>query len=185
MGVYDVNTGAYLGNVASVTSANSFTLDRSPGDRTGATLLVSAYGGCGPADYFGGGPGVSTGSPSLPYWDNCIWGSRNVKVTGNTFSMNSGTVTGCTTAANKCGVQYLSAFNAGVPSLMQYFDSYQTYITLASGGLGDVFSGNAYTWTGTGAWQFTSGTYGNNGATLTWAQWQGAPNGQDAGSTSG
>ena len=113
MAVYNLATNAYLGDIATVTSANAFTLNTSPGDVSGAALYVSAYGGRGPADYFGAGPGVSTGTPSAPYWDNCIWGSRNVKVSGNVFSMSASTVTGCTTA-NKCGYQYLSAFNAGI-----------------------------------------------------------------------
>jgi hypothetical protein len=153
---------------------------------SGAALYVSAYGGCGPADYFGAGPGVSTGTPSAPYWDNCIWGSRNVSVSGNEFSTTAATVTGCATAANFCGFEYLSSFNAGTPTLMQYWASMQDYITLASGGLGDVFSGNAYTWSGSGAWQFTEGDFGNNNThTLTRSQWQGSPNGQDAGSTFG
>ena len=186
MAVYNLATNAYLGDIATVTSANAFTLNTSPGDVSGAALYVSAYGGCGPADYFGAGPGVSTGTPSAPYWDNCIWGSRNVKVSGNVFSMSASTVTGCTTA-NKCGYQYLSAFNAGVQPLLRYFGTYQTYITHAFGGLGDVWSGNAYTWSGggPGAWVFTTGTSGNDGSTLTQSQWQGSPNNQDAGSSFG
>ena len=170
-----------------MTSANAFTLTTSPGNVSGAALYVSSYGGCGPADYFGGGPGVSTGAPSNPYWDNCIWGSRNISVSGNVFAMNAGTVTGCTNA-NRCGFQYLSAFNACVQPLLLYFGTYQTYITQASGGLGDVWSGNAYTWSGggPGAWQFTGGTYANNGTSiLSQSQWQGSPNNQDAGSTFG
>ncbi|MCW2930019.1 MAG: right handed beta helix region family protein [Actinomycetia bacterium] len=186
MAVYNAGTAAYLGNVSAVTSAHSFTLTGSPGAVTGAQLVLSAYGGCGPADYFGASaPGASSGTPSGPYWDNCIWGSRNVDVTNNKFAMSASAVTGCTTGANLCGYQYSATFNAGVPSLMGYWDSMQSYVTLASGGLGNVFSGNAYTWSGSGAWTFTQGDAGNgNGNTMTWSQWQGAPNGQDAGSTS-
>ena len=55
MAVYDQTSGHYLGNIATVTSANSFTLIGLPGNESGASLMVSAYGGCGPADYYGGG----------------------------------------------------------------------------------------------------------------------------------
>jgi hypothetical protein len=184
MAVYN-QTGGYLGNVATVTSANSFTLNDSPGNVTGASLVLSAYGGCGPADYYGASsPGALSGTPSEPYWDHCIWGSRNVLVNGNQFNMNASAVTGCATSANLCGYQYVGSFNPGIPALMTYWGTMQDYITLASGGLGDVFSGNAYAWSGPGGWTFTQGDVGNgSGNTATWAQWQGSPDDQDAGST--
>jgi parallel beta-helix repeat protein len=186
MAAYNLTTGAYLGNIATVASAHSFTLNDSPGNVTGASLMVSAYGGCGPADYFGGALGTASGTPTADYWDNCNYGSRNVEVSGNELSTGSAAVTGCTTAANLCGFEYLSSFNAGVPVLMRFWSSMQSYITLATGGLGDVFADNAYTWDGLGGWQFTAGAFGNNNTdTLTQAQWQGSPNGQDAGSTFG
>jgi hypothetical protein len=67
---------------------------------------------------------------------------------------------------------------------MQWFDSYTTYIADASGGLGNVFSGNTYTWTGGGygSWQFEAGQQTH---AVTRTQWQAAPYGQDAGSTFG
>lgn len=184
MGVWN-QAGTYLGNVATVASANAFTLTDSPGNVSGASLVLSADGGCGPADYFGASaPGDLSGTPSEAYWDHCIWGSRNVTVDNNQFNMDAATVTGCTTLANLCGYQYAGSFNPGIPVLMQYWSPMQDYITLASGGLGDVFSGNAYVWAGTGDWTWTQGDVGNgSGNTQTWAQWQGSPNDQDAGST--
>jgi Right handed beta helix region len=182
MAVYDENSGAFLGTVASVSSAHSFTLNRAPGNRTGSTLLLSAYGGCGPADYYGGGPGVSSGQPRAAYWDNCLWASRNVTVRGNTFAINASTVQGCTTARNMCGFMENAAFNAGQPKLMQFWDSYPNYIAKASGGLGNVWSQNTYTWSGPGAWRFWAGTQGNE---VSQQQWQAAPYEQDAGSTFG
>lgn len=181
MAVYDLKSGAFLGTVATVTSATAFSLSRPPGDDTGASLLLSAYGGCGPADYFGGGLGVSSGIPSDRYWDNCIWGSRNVTVSGNAFSLDAGTVTGCTMSA-MCGVMAAIAFNAGVPALMQFFDSYQKYIADAFGGLGNVWSGNSYTWIGgsPGGWRFQAGA---QGTAVTQAQWRASPYRQDVGST--
>lgn len=181
MAVYDLKSGAFLGTVATVTSPTAFGLSRSPGDKSGASLLLSAYGGCGPADYFGGGLGASSGAPSDRYWDNCIWGSRNVTISGNAFSLDAGAVTGCTMTA-MCGVMAAVAFDAGVPALMQFFDSYQKYIANASGGLGNIWSGNAYIWTGggPGGWQFRGGA---QGTALTRAQWQASPFGQDPGSS--
>ena len=180
MAVYDLDSGAFLGTVAGVTSPRTFTLSRSAGHKTGATLLLSAYGGCGPADYYGGRLGVKSGRPLADYWDNCIWGSRNVIVSGNSFSMDAGKVTDCT-IADLCGYQAAIAFNAGVPPLMGFWNSYQAYIGDASGGLGDVWSDNTYSWSGggPGQWQFQAGQQGRR---VTRAQWQAAPYRQDAGS---
>ena len=98
MAVFDMNAGTLLGTVAATPAptATSFTLTRAPGNATGVRLLVSAYGGCGPADYFGGALNTASGHPAARYWDNCIWGSRNITVTGNTFSLNAASVNGCT-----------------------------------------------------------------------------------------
>jgi parallel beta-helix repeat protein len=180
MAVYDQNSGDFLGTVASVSSAHSFTLSDTPASETGATLLLSAYGGCGPADYYGGKPGVATGDPKAMYWDNCVWGSRNITVTGNLFSTDASTVTGCETAANLCGYMMAAAFNAGVPKLMGFFDAYQTYIANATGGLGNAWSDNTYQWSGSGGWQFVAGAQGN---VVSRAAWRAAPYHQDAGST--
>lgn len=182
MAVYNQNTGAFLGTVASVTSAKRFTLDRSPGNETGAMLLLSAFGGCGPADYYGGRPGAATGQPSADYWDNCIWGSRNVAVKDNVFSIDAGVVRGCETAKNLCGYMENAAFNPGEVRLLQFWDSYQNYIAEASGGLGNVWSDNTYIWSGggSGGWQFWAAVQGN---LVTRSQWQAPPYRQDAGST--
>jgi parallel beta-helix repeat protein len=183
MAVYNLNSGAFLGTVTAAAGARSFTLSRSHARQAGVTLLVSAYGGCGPADYYGGGPGRPSGRPAARYWDNCIWGSRNVTVSGNAFVMNAGRVQGCTTG-NMCGYMTAVAFNAGVPPLMQFFDAYSRYLPRASGGLGNAWSDNAYRWSGggPGAWQFQAGSQGSG---VTWQQWQAAPLGQDAGSSTG
>jgi parallel beta-helix repeat protein len=176
MAVYDENSGKFLGNIASVTSANSFTLSKSPGDETGASLLLSAYGGCGPADYYHGAPGIKSGTPKADYWDNCIWGSRNISVTGNTFSDDANDITGCTVTANLCGFMDAMAFNAGVPVLMGYWDNYVNQIANATGGLGNIWNSNTYT----GTWQFEAGAQGNQ---VTQNQWQSSPFNQDSGSS--
>ncbi len=182
MAVYDQNANAFLGTITAVTSANSFTLSGSPGNRSSASLLISAYGGCGPADYFGGDPGVASGQPSANYWDNCIWGSHNVTVSGNTFSLDASAVTGCNTT-NMCGYMTNEAFDAGVPQLVTYWQNYTGIVAKVTGGLNNVWSNNTYTWNGSGppsAWQFWAGDQGNH---VTQAAWQASPYGQDAGST--
>ena len=180
MAVFDISSGTVLGTVASVSSAHAFTLDRSPGDESGASLLLSAYGGCGPADYYGGGSGRKSGKPAANYWDNCIWGSRNITVSGNRFSSDANTITGCT-EKNMCGYMTAMAFNAGTPKLMQFFDAYTNLIANASGGLGNTWSGNTYSWTGggPGSWQFMAGSQGTH---VTQGQWTSAPYNQDRGS---
>jgi hypothetical protein len=177
MAVFDVSTGALLGTVASVQSANAFTLAVKASDASGVSVLLSAYGGCGAADYYHAGPGVRSGSPAAYYWDNCIWGSRNVVVSQNTFEMQSYKVTGCAAAA-LCGYMMAIAFNAGVPQLMQYFYNYPALIAKASGGLGNVWSANTYYWQGAaggGAWNFDAGLQGTQ---VSASQWRSL--GQDA-----
>jgi parallel beta-helix repeat protein len=180
---YDMNTAQYLGTIATVTSANAFTLSGSPGDRTGARLMISAYGGCGPADYFGGAHNVQSGQPAANYWDNCIWGTHDVTVSGNTFTMDAGAVTGCTVAA-ACGYNQNVAFLPGIPLLAQYFSAYDPLTIRATAGIGNVFTGNTYTWRGggPGGWSFNGPHFGFQ---ISQANWLAAPQSQDAGSTFG
>ena len=183
MVVYDQDSGAFLGTVAGVGSAHAFTLNREPGNMTGAMLLLSAYGGCAPADYYGGRPGTSSGQPRAAYWDNCLWGSRNVTVRNNVFAINASTVRGCRAAKNMCGFMENAAFNAGQPEALHAVLGFlPAYIAKASGGLGNVWSQNTYTWSGPGAWQFWAGTQENE---VSQKQWQAAPYEQDADSTFG
>jgi parallel beta-helix repeat protein len=182
MAVFNINTGALLGEVSSAASANSFTLRAPAAGVSGASLLLSAYGGCGPADYYKAGHGIKSGRPAALYWDNCVWGSQNVTVTGNTFEMQAFKVAGCSTQ-NMCGFMQTMAFNAGVPDLMQFFQSYPDLIARGDGGLGNVWRDNNYAWTGSGAdgtWHFMAGLQGSQ---IQFSQWQAAPYGQDAGST--
>ena len=187
MGVFDTDHGTFLGNVQTVTSANAFTLDRSPGNVSGIDLAVSAYGGCGIADYFGGGPGVTSGTPAALYWDNCIWGGRGVTVSGNTFTTQANNVRGCTTffvgnTDNLCGFQTAEANAPGISPFFAYWGNYETYVAHATGGIGNVWSSNTYTWVrngGTTAWRFNAGSFANIVPQSTWT----GTDGQDAGST--
>ena len=181
MAVFNQSSGAFLGNIASVTSAHAFTLSGSPGNETGAALVLSAYGGCGPADYYNGARNRQSGKPSADYWDNCIFGATNITVSGNVFSMNADSVAGCT-VANLCGFSAAFAFTPGVSKSQQYWEPYERLIANASDGLGNVFSHNAYSWSGggEGSWQFEAGSQGIH---VSFAQWGAAPYDQDAGST--
>lgn len=190
MKVFNQNTGAFLGTVLAspAPTHTTFTLNNSPGNVTGAQLVMSPTGGCGVADYYQGGPGVTSGTPAALYWDNCIWGNRGTTVSGNTFTMQANNVLGCTAPLidatdNLCGFQSAEAFNPGIPSFMLFWSNYTSLVQLASGGLGNVWSGNTYTWVrtsgGTSNWRFNAGNFANQ---VSLATWQGT-DGQDAGST--
>ncbi|MGO9198599.1 MAG: right-handed parallel beta-helix repeat-containing protein [Acidimicrobiales bacterium] len=176
--------------VASCSSANDCTLSTpATGSTTGDTVYLSAPGGCGYADLIGSKEGATSGRPAAHYWDNCLYATRNVAVSGNHFNMASDRVTGCT-AANLCGVIGVNDAGTGFPAAQ--FDIYNgssTYFTtnapLSTSPLGVVFTDNTYTWTGTGGsstWQFEAGNQGT-GADVTHARWTGSPCYQDAGSS--
>jgi hypothetical protein len=116
--------------------------------------------------------------PPAYYWDNCTLGSRDVTVSNNFFSIDASKVTGCT-EANDCGFQQAIAFNAKVPTLMQFFDAYPKVIANASRGVGNVWSQNTYSWSGggPGQWRFEAGLQGNR---VSLAQWLAPPYSQDA-----
>ncbi|MCW2930329.1 MAG: right handed beta helix region family protein [Actinomycetia bacterium] len=194
--------GTFLGNVAATPAPtqHSFALDGSAGTiniSSPTRIAMSAYGGCGIADYWRGGPvgggnssdpgtwtggpGGNSGKPEANYWDNCIWGSRNVTVSANTFVLETGKITGCLIAANMCGYMADEAFNAGVPPLWVFWDSYTNLIAKASGGLNNVWSDNTYTVSAgaTTGWQFWARSQGDQ---VTPTAWRDAY-GQDAGST--
>ena len=188
MAVFDTDHGTFLGNVATASSPNSFTLTGSPGNVTGVHLALSAYGGCGIADYYQGGPGIASGTPSANYWDNCIWGNRGITISGNTFIIQSNVILGCTTPIidntdNLCGFQSAEAFLPGISSFFSFWSNYSSLVHLASGGIGNVWSSNTYVWirkTGnTSNWRFNAGNFANQ---VPLSTWQGT-DGQDAGST--
>jgi hypothetical protein len=184
MSVYDMNSGKYVGTVAIVASAHSFTLSGSPGDERSASLLLSDTGGCGPADYHGAiSPGATSGTPAARYWDHCLWGSRNITVKDNYFSIDASTVDGCT-AANGCGFMEITGFDAGISTIDHTWFNLPTEMeTAARSGLNIRWSDNSYHWTGPGGWSFhagpQTGTY--DIPQFMWTH----TDGQDAGSTFG
>ena len=82
-----------------------------------------------------------------------------------------------------CGFTQLKDSNAGVPVLQEFWFPYASLIALASGGLGNVFSANAYKWDGggPGAWSFNAGPQNTFVSQATWQD----TDGQDSGSTFG
>lgn len=185
MYVYDQSTGKEVGTLASAASPNSFTLAAPPPGgsyATGDRLLLQQGGGCGFPDFADATrPGQVTGSPAAPYWDHCLWGSRNITVSGNYFSINAAQVSRCTNA-NGCGWMQQTVFNPGVATLDRLWFGMINDIKSATGGLNIVWSGNAYHWEGTGGWSFHSGLQGT-ADDITRAAW--LSEGQDSSSTFG
>jgi hypothetical protein len=172
--------------ISSCSSAHTCTLTTAAsGSTTGDDVSLSTAGGCGLYDLHGSSVNTASGSPSQVYWNNCVWGTFNVTVSGNDFNMASNSVTGCT-AATLCGVMGGTGYNAGLPSYWVIYGAYFiTNITIATSPLDNVWSHNCYAWTGSasnGAWAFETGAQGSEASQATW---QGATYNQDAGSTFG
>lgn len=168
--VYDQASGKRLGQIATVTSDTQFTLNDPPGDETGASLVISKYGGCGPADYYGASsPGQTSGSPSAYYWENCLFGAKNYTVKGNHFYLDASTVRPCT-RSDGCGGMAAIAFRPGIPTLMQYWWNYTNLIADSTSALNNVWSDNSYVWKGggPGGWDFVAGDQGNAVSQSTW-----------------
>ena len=179
--VYDQKSGKYLGQITTVTSDRQFTLNDSPGNESGASLVISKRGGCGPADYYGAGsPGQTSGSPPARYWDNCLYGAKNYTIKGNQFYLDASTVTPCT-GSNGCGGMAAIAFRPGIPVLMRYWWQYTNLIADSTSALNNVWSGNSYTWEGggPGGWDFVAGDQGH---VVSRSDWQRTYH-QDSGST--
>ena len=184
--------------ISSCASVHTCTLTTpATGSTTGDYIQVSPTGGCGMADLAGTTQGNA-------YWDNCLFGTFNVTVSSNTFSMASNSVTGCT-SSDYCGevdlINYASNFPSSVFDIYNgsaysctvgtntFNGYYACNMMLASSPLNNVFSDNTYSFTGSGgtgsgSWQFRAGP--NNGHTISHAVWDGTSSGdlrQDAGSS--
>ncbi|RUL77749.1 right-handed parallel beta-helix repeat-containing protein [Dyella choica] len=111
---------------------------------------------------------------NTPYFSDCRWKSQNVQVNNNVFSFSPSNIGSSCTPANGCGFQGLFSNWGSYPTWSPYQgDIVEQAITFSQG---NVFSGNTYT----GPWQFMAH---DQGVTLTSAQWQAAPYGQDANSS--
>jgi hypothetical protein len=173
--------------VASVTSPNHITLTTAAtGSGSGLEIDTGTPGGCGMYDLLGASPGSVTGSPAAKYYDNCIIaGAQGVAVSGNQFNLDSSTVTGCT-AAVLCGVMATISYTPGMGDYDQWnpygSTSYSPVMgTQLSESDHNVWTDNAYIWSGSAAWSFEVICQGGSGA-VSQAAWQGAPYDQDSGS---
>ena len=174
--------------VASVTSPNHITLTTAAtGSGSGLEIDTGTPGGCGMYDLLGASPGSVTGSPAAKYYDNCIIaGAQGVAVSGNQFNLDSSTVTGCT-AAVLCGVMATISYTPGMGDYDQWnpygSTSYSPVMgTQLSESDHNVWTDNAYIWSGSVAWSFEVICQGGSGA-VSQAAWQGAPYDQDSVST--
>ncbi|MDP9074541.1 MAG: right-handed parallel beta-helix repeat-containing protein [Actinomycetota bacterium] len=108
---------------------------------------------------------------SAPYYSDCRWKTQNVNVSNNTLAFHKAAV-GCATTS--CGQQALLANYGSYPTWSPYKATVvQDAITYHQN---NRFAANSYV----GDWVFTA--Y-ETGRSLTFAEWQAAPYGQDAGSS--
>jgi Right handed beta helix region len=196
VGAYNTGTGEQVrgiipagDTIASCSSNTTCTLMEAAagnlmnGSGAGGSIEIEAGppGGCGMYDLTGSSEGESTGTPPEPYFDNCDWYVQGLTVSGNYFTMNANTVTGCA-ASNGCG--YMALYASEGPCTYGCFWSPYQGDTVArkiiSPASDNVWDDNTYEWTGKGGWSFEAGATGN---TLSPGRWQRAPFGQDVRST--
>jgi hypothetical protein len=147
----------------------------------------ASSGGCGSAELAG-----ATSSASPDYYDNCLWKTQDVAVTGDTFSFDAAAIPGCTASSpSPCGENGLaSQFPSGI-SWSPYQATAAGYavpdaITNCTAGAtysgctpqDDYFSDNTYTHTGSQGWEFYYRLLGNQVSISTWQS-----DGQDSGSS--
>lgn len=110
---------------------------------------------------------------NAPYFSDCRWKSQNVKVDNNVFSFTPANIGSACTSSNGCGFQGILSNWGTYPSWSPYQGQVvEQAITFSQA---NVFSSNTYV----GPWQFMAH---DQSVTLTPAQWQAAPYGQDANS---
>ncbi len=161
--------------VSSCSSATSCTLAGTPSGTlpAGTTVYLSTPGGCSLYDFYGATSPGNSGSPAADYWDNCIWASRNVQVSGNSLSLDSNLVY-CPQDGNAsyaldgnlgCGVNGLFSGGGGINLLWDIYNPFMpNNIAKASGGMGNVWTANTYSFTGNGGyggWVFIAGSQGS------------------------
>ena len=121
-----------------------------------------------------GDPGDGGLVDSAPYYSDCRWKTKNVKVHGNTFLHAPLNIGPECTFDNHCGVMSVLSNWGSWPEWSPYRDdAIQVAITF---GQGNSWSNNTYK----GEWGFVPFKGGN---LITFAKWQTAPYGQDEGST--
>jgi hypothetical protein len=115
-----------------------------------------------------------TNIAKAPYYDDCRWKTKNVKVTGNTFKQTPSNVSAQCIFANSCGLNAIFSNYGSYPSWSPYKGTIvQDAVTYKQN---NTFANNTYI----GSWAFLP--YEQGGA-KTLSQWQTSPYNQDAGST--
>jgi len=115
----------------------------------------------------------STNISKAPYYDDCRWKTKNVKITGNTFKSTPANISVKCTFANSCGQNAVFSNYGTYPSWSPYKGNIiEDAITYKQN---NTFSNNTYS----GSWQYLPYEQGN---AKTLAQWQASPYNQDAGS---
>lgn len=116
----------------------------------------------------------STNIKNEPYYSDCRWKTKNVKVYGNIFRTNPSNIGASCTFAKSCGFSGIFSNYGTYPSWSPYQGTkVQNAITYNQN---NTFYNNTYE----GSWRFAS--FEQNNAS-TFAQWQASPSSQDAGST--
>ena len=107
---------------------------------------------------------------SEPYVDDCRWKTMNVQVHHNMFSFDPNEMGGACSPRNGCGFNGIFSNWGSYPAWSPYLqDVIQNAITFEQENL---FSDNTYS----GPWRFI---VFDQGTRVDWANWQGAPYGQD------
>ncbi|WP_163509593.1 right-handed parallel beta-helix repeat-containing protein [Fodinicola acaciae] len=116
----------------------------------------------------------ATNIANSPYFGDCRWKTQNVKVHDNLFQLTAANAGSACTPDNGCGFNALMSNYGTYPDWSPYRGTtVQDAITYHQG---NVFSANTYR----GPWRFLPYDQSN---IVSFAEWQAAPYGQDAGST--
>jgi hypothetical protein len=111
---------------------------------------------------------------AMPYLSDCRWKTQNVKVHDNSFSFAPSRIGAGCTPENTCGYNGLFSNEGTTPDWSPYRGAVvERNLTFAQN---NTWSHNTYL----GPWRFM---VLEQGSTVSWATWRGAPYRQDAGST--
>ena len=111
---------------------------------------------------------------NAPYYEDCRWKTKNVKVHDNTFKSTPANIGASCTFANSCGYNGVFSNWGTWPLWSPYMGT--TVETAITHNQNNTFYNNTYE----GAWQFMAMEQGND---RTFGQWRASPFNQDAGST--
>lgn len=160
-----------FGGVVLWENADRFCGTLSPTHDQACTMVNAMWNS---ASYTSSDPCSQSANISItPYIDDCRWKTQNVSVSGNLFDLDASDPAfgGFCTQDNRCGFNgVFSQFGITSPYTGTFVENNITF------NQDNLFSGNTYC----GAWSFDALNQGN---IYSFATWQGAPYGQDPGST--